>query len=190
MEPEEVLSPQQSLDLIAEAIRKTKENIHENSFWFLLWGWLITIASFAFFLLHQYTTTKYYFAPFPVLAAVGIIVTAIFLRRKNNEKTLSYTAYFINKMWVVLAICFLMVVFINVTQGKMPFTYTLMIAGIGTLISGWVMNFLPLEVGGILLLSSAILSLYIGDDYKPLLHGIAFVAGYLLPGYLLKMAKV
>ena len=190
MEPEEVLSPQQSLDLIADAIRKTKENIHENSFGFLLWGWLIAIASFAFFLLHQYTNTKYYFAPFPILAAVGILATAIFLRRKNNEKTLSYTTYFINKMWIVLTICFLMVVFINVTQGRMPFTYTLIIAGSGTLISGWIMKFVPLEIGGILLLSSAIISLYVGDEYKPLLHGIAFVAGYLLPGYLLKMAKV
>src|ERR1700760_4363184 len=114
MEPEEALSPQQSLDLIAEAIRKTKENIHENSFGFLLWGWLIAIASFAFFLLHRYTNTKYYFAPFPILAAVGIIATAIFLRRKNTENTLTYTTYFMNKMWIVLAICFLMVVFINV----------------------------------------------------------------------------
>jgi hypothetical protein len=190
MEPEEVLSPQRSLDLIAAVIRKTKENIHENSFGFLLWGWLIAIASFALFVLHRYTGTKYYFIPFPVLAAIGVIATAISLKRKNTQSTLTYTSFFINKMWIVLAICFLIVVYINVSQGKMPFTYTLVIAGIGTLVSGWVMNFVPLIIGGILLLSSAVGSLYVGDDYKPLLHGIAFVAGYLVPGYLLKMAKV
>lgn len=190
METEEILSPQQSLDLIADAIKKTKENIHENSFGFLLWGWLIAIASFAFFALHRYTDTPYYFLPFPVLAAVGIMITAVYLKRKHAGTTLTYTTYFIYKLWIVLAACFLMVVFINVSQGKMPFTYTLIIAGIGTLVSGWVMKFVPLEIGGILLLSSAMGSLYIGDEYKPLLHGIAFVAGYLVPGYLLKMAKV
>ena len=190
MESEEVLSPQRSLDVIAAAIRKTKENIHENSFGFLLWGWLIAIASFTFFVLHQYVVTKYYFIPFPILAIVGAITTTIFLKRRNREGTLTYTTYFINKMWIVLAICFVIVVFINVSQGKMPFTYTLIIAGIGTLVSGWVMNFIPLIIGGILLLISALASIYVGDDYKPLLHGIAFIAGYLVPGYLLKMAKV
>jgi hypothetical protein len=190
MESEIFLSPQESLSLIADAIARTKDNIRENSFGFLLWGWLIAIASFTYFLLHQYTDTQYYFIPFPILAAIGIIATIIFLKKKHSERTLTYTTYFINKMWIVLGICFILVVFINVTQGKMPFTYTLIIAGIGTLISGWVMKFLPLIIGGILFFVSAIASVYIIDEYKPLLHGIAIVAGYLIPGYLLKNSKV
>ena len=190
MESERSLSPQESLDLIAEAIAKTKDNIRENSFGFLLWGWLIAIASFAYFILHQYTTFQYYFLPFPILAAIGIFGTAFFFRKKNSESTLSNITYFINKMWIVLGICFIMVVFINVTQGNMPFTYTLIIAGIGTLVSGWVMRFRPLIIGGILLLISAVSSIYVVDEYKPLLHGIAIIIGYLIPGYLLKKSKV
>ena len=189
MEPEKSLSPQESLDLITDAISKSKDNIRENSFGFLLWGWLIAIASFTYFLLHQYIDTQFYFMPFPVLAVVGIVATIIFLKRKNSGMTLTYTTYFINKMWIVLGICFFVVVFINVAQGKMPFTYTLIIAGIGTLVSGWVMKFLPLTVGGVLFLVSAIASIYIVDQYKPLLHGTAIVAGYLIPGYLLKNSK-
>lgn len=190
MESEKSLSPQESLGLIADAIAKAKDNIRENSFGFLLWGWLIAIASFTYFLLRHYTDTQYYFIPFPTLAAIGIVATIIFLKKKNSKMTLTYTTYFINKMWIVLGICFIVVVFINVTQGKMPFTYTLIIAGIGTLVSGWVMKFMPLIIGGILFLVSAIASVYIVDEYKPLLHGIVFVAGYLMPGYLLKNSKV
>jgi hypothetical protein len=186
MESQRSLSPQESLDLIADAILKTKDNIRENSFGFLLWGWLITVASFLYFLLHHYTTFQYYFIPFPVLACIGIIATILFLKRKNSESILTYTSYFINKMWIVLAISFIVVVFINVSQGKMPFTYTLIIAGIGTLVSGWIMRFQPLIIGGILFLVSAIMSIYIVDEYKPLLHGIAIIAGYLIPGYRLK----
>jgi hypothetical protein len=189
MESEKFLSPQESLGLIVDAIAKTKDNIRENSFGFLLWGWLIAIASFAYFLLYHYTGTQYYFIPFPVLALVGIVATILSLKKGNSEMTITYTTYFINKMWIVLGIGFIIVVFINVMQGKMPFTYTLILAGIGTLVSGWVMKFLPLSVGGILFLVSAIASVYIADKYKPLLHGIAFVAGYLMPGYLLKNAK-
>ena len=149
MESEKSLSPQESLGLIADAITKTKDNIRKNSFGFLLWGWLIAIASFAYFLLYHYTGTQYYFVPFPILASIGIFATISSLKKGNSEMTLTYATYFINKMWIVLGISFIIVVFINVMQGKMPFTYTLIIAGIGTLVSGWVMKFLPLIVGGI-----------------------------------------
>ena len=187
---EETLSPRESLDLIADAIAKTKEDLRDNGFGFLLWGWLIAVASFAFFVLKEYTSFQFYFIPFPVLAAAGVVLTAIWLRKKNKGATLSYTTYFINKLWIVLGVCFFVVVFINVSQGKIPFTYTLIIAGIGTLVSGWVMKFRPLVIGGILLLAAAIVSVYIEDEYKPLLHGVSIVAGYLVPGYLLKKAKL
>lgn len=187
---EETLSPRESLDLIADAITKTKEDLRDNGFGYLLWGWLIAAASFAFFFLKEYTSFQFYFIPFPVLSAVGVILTIIWLRKKNKGTTLSYTTYFINKLWTVLGVCFFVVVFINVSQGGIPFTYTLLIAGIGTLVSGWVMKFRPLVIGGILLLAAAIVSVYVADEYKPLLHGVSIVAGFLVPGYLLKKAKL
>jgi len=186
---EQTLSPRESLDLIADAIAKTREDLRGNGFGFLLWGWLIATASFAFFVLKHYTSFQLYFIPFPVLSSIGIAWTAIWLRKRTTRTTLSYTTYFMNKLWIVLGVCFLMVVFINVSHGEMPFTYTLIIAGIGTLVSGWVMKFRPLVIGGILLLAASIGSVYIADEYKPLLHGVAIIAGYLIPGYLLKKAK-
>ena len=189
MDIEKILTPQESIRVITEVISKTKENFQENSFCFLLWGWLIASASFAFFCLHHFTNFQYYFIPFPIFSAIGIVATLLYFKRKNSESTLTYTTYFINKMWLVLGVSFIMVVFINVSQNKMPFTYTLLIAGIGTLASGWVMKFQPLIIGGILFLVSTLASVYVADDYKPLLHGIAVVVGYLIPGYLLKNAN-
>ncbi|PWT77670.1 MAG: hypothetical protein C5B59_03435 [Bacteroidetes bacterium] len=189
MDTEKTLSPQESLDIIANAIAKTKENIRENSFGFLLWGWLITIASFVFFILLNYTSFEYFFIPFPILAFLGIITTIIYFRRRNIRSTITYSSSFINKLWIVLAVSFILVVFINVMQGQFPFTYTLIIAGIGTLVTGWTMNFRPLMIGGIIFLASAVASIYIEDNYKPLLHGLAFIVGYLIPGYLLSKSK-
>jgi hypothetical protein len=190
MEIEKTLSPQESLLLITDTIAHTKENIQQNSFPFLLWGWLIAIASFAFFFLHNYTTTRFYFLPFPLLAVIGVVTTIIFYRKNVVTSTLTYLSNFMYKMWMVLGIAFFTVVFINVSQNHLPFTYTLIIAGIGTFTSGLVMKFQPLNIGGVLFLVAALASIYIDDDYKPLLHGIAVVAGYLIPGYLLKNSKV
>jgi hypothetical protein len=186
---EKPLSPHESLQLIANTIAMTKENIRQNSFPFLLWGWLIAIASVSFFFIHQYTTTHFYFLPFPVLSIAGVITTIIYYRKNVFNTTVSYLSSFIYKMWMVLGISFFVVVFVNVYQFNPPFTYTLIIAATGTLTSGLVIKFKPLIIGGIILFVTAIASVFIANDYKVLIHGFAIILGYLIPGYLLKSAK-
>ena len=186
---EKFLSPQESLILITDAIIRTKENIKENSFPFLLWGWLITIASFSFFLLHQYTLSQYYFLPFPVLGIAGVIITVIYYRKRISTSTVSYLSNFLYKMLLVLGLSFFVVVFISVSQNRLPFTYTLIIAAIGTLASGLTMKFNPLIIGGTIFFVGAIASVYVTDDYKVLLHGVSIIFGYLIPGYLLKSSS-
>jgi hypothetical protein len=185
---ENTLSPQESLNIIADAVSKTRENIKEQSFCLLLWGWLISVASILFFILHQYTAFKLYFLPFPVLAGIGVVITIIYFRNRLRA-TETYLNYYLNRMWLVLGGCFIVVVFVNVSQGHVPFTYTLIIAAIGTLISGLIIRFRPLLTGGILLLASAVVSIYMPAGYVALLHGIAIIAGFLIPGYMLKYSK-
>jgi hypothetical protein len=186
MREERTLSPQESLAVIADAIARTRENLRENSFWFLLWGWLIAGASFGYFILQQYTTFDYYFLPFPLLTASGIITSIVTYRKRTAQAVQGYGTYFVMRLWAVLGICFLTVVFINVSQHQVPFTYTLIMAGIGTLTSGWVLRFKPLVAGGVVFLVSAIASIYVPDAYTALLHGVAVLCGYLVPGYLLR----
>ncbi|HXB12044.1 MAG TPA: hypothetical protein VNZ45_08675 [Bacteroidia bacterium] len=181
------LSHEESLKVITDVIRKTREHFQENSFYFILWGWLIASASFSFFLLHQYTTFRYYFLPFPILVGIGMLVSWRWYVKKKKEHTPeTYSGFFFNRLWLVLAISFPIVVFLSVSQHLVPFTYTLVLAGIGTLLSGTVMRFNALKVGGIVLFLSALLCVYIPDAYKPLVSCLAIVAGYLIPGYLLK----
>ena len=186
MDAEKPLSAEDSINIIMDAIGKKKENIKENSFYFLLWGWVVSIASFSFFLLQRYTSFPYFFLPFPVLGSIALTITVIYYLRNKSTTTQTYFGYFLSRLWMVLAVCFITVVFINVSRKLPPFTDTLIIACIGTLVSGWVMKFQPLIIGGIVFLISAIVSIYIPDEYKALLHGVAIVIGYLIPGYLLK----
>jgi hypothetical protein len=188
MNPEEKdLTHLESLQIIADAMRRTRENFKENSFYFMLWGWLIAIASFAFFVLHRYTDFEFYFILFPILSGVGIIVSIRhYQKQRSAAPTESYWSYFLSRLWLVLGICFIVVVFINVSQGLTPFTYTLILAAIGTLVSGLVMQFKPMIAGGIIFLLAAIASIFVAEDYSALLHGAAVIAGYLIPGYLLR----
>jgi hypothetical protein len=185
---ENTLSPQESLNLIADIVLKTKDNIKEQSFCFLLWGWLISVASILFYIFHEYTSFKFYFLPFPVLAAIGLVATVLFYT-KRFKSTETYLNYYLNRMWLVLGAGFISVVFVNVVHQHQPFTYTLIIAAIGTLISGLVIRFNPMIIGGLILLGSALISTFIPSEYLVLLHGAALIAGYLVPGYMLKHSK-
>jgi hypothetical protein len=177
------------MEVILQAISRTRDDIRGNSFYFLLWGWLIAIASFAFFGLLEFVGTQWHFLPFPILGLTGIAITVVHYVRKRAVATESHLTWFLSRLWAVLGICFLVVVFINVRAGVMPFTYTLLLGGIGTLVSGWTMKFRPLVYGGVIFLVASIASVFVVEEYKALLHGAAIVAGYLVPGYLLKNAE-
>jgi hypothetical protein len=188
MDQERTLSPQESLDVILKAISRTKSGIRANSFYFLLWGWLIAIASFGSFIMIVLFNAWFHFVLFPILSIVGIVIASVHYSRKRVVSTESYVSHFLSRLWAVLGIAFIMAVFINVSHGEPPFTYTLMLAGIGTLVSGWVMKFRPLIFGGVLFLIASVVSVYIPQEYKSLLQGVTVVIGYLVPGYLLKNA--
>jgi hypothetical protein len=179
------LTPIQGLQMITEVIAKTKDNLRDHSFPFLLWGWLIAAASILFFILHTYTSFTLYFIPYPVLAVAGIILTLRFFTGHPFASE-TYLTWYLKRMWLVLGLGFILVVVINLIAHHPPFTYTLLIAGIGTMISGLVLRFRPLVNGGIVFLLFSVASVVIPDRFKPLLMAIAVVFGYLIPGYQLK----
>jgi predicted neutral ceramidase superfamily lipid hydrolase len=186
MEKETKLTPQESLKLITEVINQTKENIKSHSFIFLLWGWTLATASILRFLIQTKTDFKYYFLPFPILVAIALIVTINYNRNKTSETHLNF---FLKKLWMALAFGFIATVFVSVYQKIEPFTYTLILAAIGTTVSGMVMKFKPLMFGGVCFLIASICCVFITDEFKVLIHGFAIIVGYLIPGYILKNSK-
>ena len=183
------LTPIQGLQMITEVIAKTKDNLREYSFPFLLWGWLIAAASFLFYILHTYTAFTLYFLPFPILAVAGIVATLRFFSGHRFAPE-TYLSYYLKRMWLVLGLGFILVVVINLIAHHPPFTYTLLIGGIGTMVSGLVLRFQALVSGGIVFLLLSVASVVVPDRFKPLLMGIGVLFGYLIPGYLLKRSKL
>jgi hypothetical protein len=185
---ENELTPAQGLQKIAEVIGRTKENIKEQGFCFLLWGWLIAIASFSYFILNTYTSFKLFYLPFPILVIIGIIATVYYYQGRRYDAE-TYLSHYLKILWLVLGLSFILVVFINIVEQYTPFTYTLLIGGIGTLVSGLMLRFKPLILGGCIFLLFSVVSIFVTDSIKPLLQGIAVLTGYLIPGYLLKYSK-
>jgi hypothetical protein len=185
---ENEMNPLQSLQLISDVILRTKDQLRNYSTLYLIWGWIIAIASLSFFALHTYTSTSLFFLPFPVLVLMGIALTFRYYR-SARETSETYLASYLKKLWLVLGICFVLTVFISLSQKIQPFTYTLLLGGIGTLVSGLNLRFKPLITGGVLFFIFAVISILIPEQYRSLLHGFAVILGYIVPGYLLRYTK-
>ena len=79
--------------------------------------------------------------------------------------------------------------FICIKLGIVPQSLLLLLAGIGTTITGLLIKFKPLVIGGIAFFIFCIATTFVADDYIALLTGVSIICGYLIPGYLLKSAK-
>jgi len=187
---DKAFDPNQSLQLISEILKKTQDSFSQNSFGFKLWGWLVSIASFITYVLISQTTVNQSYIAFPVCATIGIIASIWYYKKQRSiSGTETYLNYYLNRMWLVLGFSFFLTVFISIQNDIQPFSYTLIIAGIGTTISGLTIKFRPLVMGGILFFLASASSVFISNELQPLLHGFAILAGYLVPGYLLSHQK-
>ena len=190
MESRTSLNPNESLQIITDTIAKTRSNIRQNSFFFLLWGWLVSLASILQYSLITFTSTDLHFLPWPILMIGGAIISGVYgYRMSKLNPTESYVNNFMKNLWIVLGISFFIMVFLCLKMEVYPTPFALLLAGVGTLISGLVMKFNPLTIGGAVFLLAAVVAVFFGGAEQLIINAVAIVLGYLIPAYLLKNAQ-
>ena len=193
-------TPQESLEIIGRFILNYKRNFRENSFFFLLWGWVISLASISHFiilrtlLMHQDyekigPLTAMNWIAFP---AAGMIIQVIYLKGRNprRETTRSHIDRFITTLWQVTAIAIIMeLVFCIMIKHNYPSPFILTVVGLSTLVTGITIKFRPVIIGGILFFAFAIAASFFNNEYQLLINAAAIIVGYLVPGYMLRASK-
>ena len=184
---EEIFSPKESLQLIDSMI-KAQRRFSENGFLYLLWGWIIFACSIAHFVLIQLQWFKH---PEIIWAScwVAVIFQIIYLsKNRKKEKVKTYSTEIIDYIWISFGISMFIISFTLGRANGWIYLYTmfLMLYGTPTFLSGVVMQFMPLKVGGIICWSLSILSIFIPPLYSLLLLAVAVFAAWIIPGYLLR----
>jgi len=155
---------QQGLQVIQEMIENTKSKFRDNGFFYLLWGWLVLIASLAHFIMLN-LGIEYAWLPWPVMMIGGGIASGIAgykLGKKTKVKTFFDTA--IVSLWLAFTITlFIILVAAGAGQISWNMANVLIIAlyGLATYISGSMMKFKPLIFGGIFSWIAAIVGLFL-----------------------------
>jgi hypothetical protein len=188
---EENFSPQQSLQLIQSMIDKTKQNISDKSIYFLVWGWLTFIACTGQFILkHIYNYPKHYYVWWVVV--IGIFFSIYEgIREEKKRKVQTYVSESIRYLWIGMGIAYfvLSMIFTKIGWDKPIFPFFIMLYGLGTFISGNIIKFRPLVIGGIIALGLAVGSAYVEYDYQMLFAAAAILISYIIPAYILRGKK-
>lgn len=187
---ETTFNEKDSIRVITEMIENSKSNLKDNSFFYLLWGWLVLIASVTSFVLLKMGFSEIYWIPWPILMFGGGIVSGIAgyrIGKKAKAKTMFDTtmAY----LWSGFVITLFIILFIAASGNiSWQVSNVLIIAlyGLGTFVSGGILKFKPLIIGGIFSWAIAIATIFIPEIYSMLMVSLSIVVAYLIPGYMLK----
>lgn len=192
------LAPEESFDLINKAISNFKVNYKESAKTFLLWGWILTLASFSNFIILKILHAKeaynlmgfYSLCNWGVFVLIGSIFLVFMERKINKEKKVySHLDSYIKKLWTVAVASFFIAIILCIKLEIAPPPIMLLLGGIATTTSGLLIKFKPLIIGGMSFFVFSIATTFVSNEYIALIVGVAVICGYLIPGYLLKSAK-
>jgi hypothetical protein len=184
------LSPQQSLEIISQMIQQAQGNISKNSFYFLLWGWVIAIANFGMYSIVKFTPYPKYAPLMWFLSIPAWIATVIYANKHAKEQgTVTHLDTVTKWLWICMALAILPVWIFGAKINWNVNAIVLMPIGIATFLMGIIIRFKPLLFGGATFWVASVLCYLVSPVDQCLIAGIAVMLGYLVPGYMLRNIK-
>jgi hypothetical protein len=183
---EQPLDPRQSLRLIDETIREAKRSFQKIHFHFLLWGVLFALAGIASYLLMQ-AGSAWHWVGWPAMGILGGIISGVRGAREGRAQGVSTTMDRLHMwLWTTYTITLLLVLVGSVPNRLDPNPWVLVLTGLPTFVTGAMMRFRPLMVGGVIFWVAGTLLFFTMHAYSPLVFSVAITLGYIVPGLMLK----
>ncbi len=184
---EKSLTEKESLALISSMISQAKSNYQKGgSFYFLLWGWVVMVANLSHYYLEAYTDYQYPYIVWAITIPAGIVSGIYGRNQSKSAQVISHLDRLYGQIWMAIGVA---VVILLVFMSRLEYNHNAVIilfSGIGTYMSGAMLRFKPLMLGGVVLGIASIVCFNVSITDQYLVGGIGIFAGYLIPGYLLK----
>ena len=121
------------------------------------------------------------------ISAVCVVITILFnFRQSKSIKPKTYTEDNMGHLWTGLSVAFFVCCIIFTKLGwQNCYPFFMLLYGTGTFISGRLIRFSPLVVGGIASFLLAAVSVWANGDLQILLAACAILFSYIIPGHLL-----
>lgn len=182
------LNEKQSLEIIHNMIHQAKKKFSNQSFYYLLWGWLVFTASLSQYFLMRFTDYENHFIAWPFLMGFGLIATIIYTIKFQKKKPVkNYLDEAMGYFWGAFLISlFIILFFMTRVNPNIIYPVIIIMYGWATFASGGFLKFKPLIFGGISCWIMAIIG-FLSEDFPTqlLLIAGAILASYIIPGHLL-----
>lgn len=181
------LSPEESLRVIQTMIDKTKTSVADNSFYFLLWGWLVFAGAILQYVLCFVVRTSANGAAWNVMF-IGFIVSIIRRARQPRRTVKTYVDEGLTNIWVCVLVVQILVAFVFFRQNDWEHCYPFFVLtySIGCFLTGRLLKFAPLIWGAMNCWAIVILMTLTDVGTEMLLMAAAVLVSYIIPGYLLR----
>jgi hypothetical protein len=189
METKENFTGEESLKIINEMIETAKNSVSDKSFHYLLWGWLVLIASGVDYYLLTVIHTPYHWIAWPFLMGAGGILAFVYiLFQKRKETVKTHFEAFLGYTWTSVLVALFLTAFFGARFGNQAaYPVIMIIYGMGLFVSGMAFRFVPLVIGSVCCWACALVACYVTYEHQLILLGISVLSGYIIPGYILKL---
>lgn len=182
---DQIKNAEVSFQIIKEMIESEKVRLNENGFVYLFWGWLAIFAATLQYVLMFSGVKQYYYAWFVML--FGGVFMGFYYHNKKAETNLPLTGRVLSYIWIFIGLNIFSFAFLfPLTAGNLLLFFILAMVGIGTIISGALLRFSWLIVGGIICNILAFVSIFALPIYWGAISIGAITFADLIPGYMLR----
>ena len=187
MESNQNFSAEQSLQVIQSMIERAKQDVANNSFYLLLWGWLIFIAALLNFVLMKFTSFEQPYLAWNLvwIGAIASIVKGVKDSKKIVVKTFvgeTMKVFGISQGILYFGLAFF---FGKFDLWAISFPLYILVYAVTCFFMGALMQFPLLKLTGLLCLPIMVIAVYVSFDWQLLLMALAILVSYIIPGHVL-----
>lgn len=177
------LTEKESLELISQMIRETREHIEKRvAYPFLIWGYLTVTVSIAVWYVLVKTGDYRWNWLWLCLPVIGWLLSRG-VGRSDEKGTTTYMDRVIGVIWAVIGAAVLLVGITAFKVENVLFIIALLLS-IGTTLTGWVIKFKPVGWAGTVSILLSFVLLFVPSVNQLLVFAALFMVMMVIPGHI------
>ncbi len=187
-----IMNHSEQLNLINEAINKTKEQLKPTSVNFIFWGLLISTMSLIHYSFPEFIQKTAYSSIlfWTIIPIIGMIITIIYNIKVGVRLGFeTHIGRALKLVWGVFNIAWLVIVVLSIFKKQNPVEEILFLLGVVLLITALLVRFTPLVIGGIAVVACSVLITISPSINVLLINAVATFVGLFIPGLSLYLSK-
>lgn len=177
------LTEKESLELISQMIRETREHIEKRvAYPFLIWGYLtVTVSIVVWYVLVKTGDYRWNWL-WLCLPVIGWLLSRV-VGRSDEKGTTTYMDRVIGVIWAVIGAAVLLVGITAFKVENVLFIIALLLS-IGTTLTGWVIKFKPIGWAGTVSILLSFVLLFVPSANQLLVFAALFIVMMVIPGHI------